>query len=54
MIKDLVLTTRLRQDCLFGAYKKLMHYYPFLRKVFESQSDVHQLASIYVEVSFFF
>ena len=43
--------THLRQDCLFGAYNELLHYYPFLWKVFESQSDIHQLATIYDDVS---
>ena len=51
MIEVLVVMTHLRQDHLFGAYNELLHYYPFLRKIFESQSDVHQLATIYNDVS---
>jgi len=50
-MEGLVLTTRLRQDCLFSAYNELLRYHPFLRKIFESQSDVHQLATIYDDVS---
>ena len=41
----------LRQEHLFSAYNELLHYNPFLRKIFESQSDIHQLATIYDEVS---
>ena len=43
--------TRLRQDRLFSAYNELLRYHPFLRDIFESQSDVHQLATIYDDVS---
>ena len=51
MIEDLVLTARLRQDCLISAYNELLCYHPFLWRVFESQSDVHQLTAICNDVS---
>ena len=51
MIEDLVLTTHLRQDHLFSAYNELLRYHPFLQDIFESQSDIHQLATIYNDVS---
>ena len=51
MIEDLVLMTRLRQDRLFSAYNELLRYHPFLWDIFESQSDIHQLATIYNDVS---
>ena len=49
---DLILTTCLRQDRLFSAYNELLRYYPFLQKIFQSQSNPHQLGTIYAHVSF--
>ena len=34
-----------------SAYNELLRRYPFLRGVFDSQLDVHQLSTIYDDVS---
>lgn len=42
-----------RQDRIFKAYSELLCYQPVLRRVFESEEDVHQLINIYKEVKLF-